>query len=84
MKCQELLALLGDYVDGELDEASARALREHLSCCEPCEVVIDNLRQTITVYRCGGRVELPAELASRLHAALRRRWEEVFSQARDE
>lgn len=84
MKCQELLALLGDYVDGELDEASARALREHLSCCEPCEVVIDSLRKTIAVYRCGRRVELPAELGNQLHAMLRRRWEEVFSRPRGE
>lgn len=78
MKCKELLAALSDYVNGELDPETYRAFEEHLCGCTPCEVVVDNIRQTITVYRCGQPVELPSEVDHQLHRMLRRRWEALF------
>lgn len=83
MKCKELLAALGDYLDGELDPEMHDTFRRHLSCCEPCEVVIDNLRKTITVYRCGQQVELPPELHDHLRNVLRKRWEALFPPKRE-
>jgi len=79
MKCEELLAVLNDYVDGDLDPGVCDEFEEHLADCNPCEIVIDNIRQTITVYKCGEAVELPAKLHEHLCQALRRRWEAVFS-----
>ena len=78
LKCQEMLAMLGDYVDGELDPEVYEAFQSHLCGCAPCEIVIDNLRQTITVYKCGQAVELPAELHGHLRKVLRERWEAQF------
>ena len=80
MKCKDLLASLGDYLDGELDPRVYEAFREHLSCCGPCEVVIDNLRKTITVFKCGQEVELPPEMHDHLRGVLRKRWEAIFPQ----
>jgi hypothetical protein len=37
-------------------------------------VVVDNIRQTITLYRQGQQIELPAACHDRLHAILRERW----------
>ncbi len=79
MKCRELLAALGDYIDGELDPVTYRAFAEHLCGCTPCEVVVDNIRKTITVYRCGQALELPPEVDRQLHQVLRRRWEALFA-----
>jgi hypothetical protein len=45
--------------------------------CNPCQVVVDNIRKTITLYKEGKPVELPLEFQNRLHAALRKRWEET-------
>jgi hypothetical protein len=42
--------------------------------CNPCQVVVDNIRQTISIYRAGEPWELPAEFRERLHATLRERW----------
>ena len=53
MNCKDLLPALNDYVDGATQSALCRALREHLSGCQGCRLVIDNLRQTITLYKAG-------------------------------
>jgi len=81
MKCRELLAALGDYVDGELDPEICEEFRRHLEKCNPCEVVIDNVRQTITLYKGGEPFELPGPLREKLHSLLRARFEAEFSGA---
>lgn len=78
MKCQELLAALGDYVDGELDASICEKFEEHLVNCDPCEIVIDNIRQTIHLYQNGHPVEMPSELHAHLVGVLRQRWKERF------
>jgi len=75
MKCKEMLAALGDYVDGELSPELCEEFQEHLADCNPCEVVIDNLRQTITVYKAGQPVELPERLQLKLRDMLRAKFE---------
>jgi hypothetical protein len=79
MKCEELLAALNEYVDGEQqDSPTCQALREHLAGCNPCQIVIDNVRHTITVYRAGEVVTLPSELHEHLCRRLRAHWDRVF------
>jgi len=78
MQCKELLALLGEYVDGELSREDYATFEKHLCGCRPCEVVVDNVRQTIAVYRCGHRIELPSALQKQLRRVLRDRWEAKF------
>ena len=74
MNCNELLAALNDYVDGTPDPGLCEELRRHLADCTTCQVVVDNIRQTITLYRQGQWIELPEDCRDRLHAALRERW----------
>lgn len=77
MHCDELLAALNEYVDGTANPAICEELRRHLAACDPCQVVLDNLRQTITLYRQGQPIELPPACRERLHAALRERWRQL-------
>ncbi len=81
MKCEELLAALNEYVDGEIDPGICEAFESHLRDCNPCQIVIDNIRQTITLFNAGKAVELPPELHQRLHNALRQRWRNKFPAA---
>jgi RNA polymerase sigma-70 factor, ECF subfamily len=74
MKCEELLAALNQYVDGDLDPAICDSFQEHLRDCNPCQIVIDNIRQTIKLYKADERFELPVTLHQRLDRALRERW----------
>ena len=82
MKCDELLAALNEYVDGEQKTALCQALEEHLAHCNPCQIVVDNIRQTITLYRAGEVVPLPTEVHEQLRNVLRKRWAEKFPVAK--
>lgn len=75
--CGELLALLNEYVDGGVDPSVCKDLEAHLARCNPCKVVVDNVRKTITLYRNDKPCELPVEFRDRLHAALRNCWKET-------
>ncbi len=74
MKCAELLAALNEYVDGTVDPAICEEFEKHMAGCNPCQVVVDNIRKTITLYKAGKPVELPVEFRQRLHSVLRQRW----------
>jgi len=79
MKCEELLGLLSDYVDGTADPALCQEFERHLASCDPCHVVVDNLRKTIQLYQDGQPVQLPELFRERLHGELRRRWKETHA-----
>jgi anti-sigma factor RsiW len=81
MTCDELLAALNDYVDGELDPAVCEAFQEHLEGCNPCQIVVDNIRQTIALYRAGEPYQMPDEFHDQLRRYLRVRWKASFRPA---
>jgi anti-sigma factor RsiW len=74
MNCEELLAALNEYVDGNVDPAICQAFQEHLKDCNPCQIVVDNIRKTIRLYKAGEPFELPAEFHQHLCGLLRQRW----------
>jgi len=77
MKCDELLALLNGYVDGDMAPGLCEELEKHLAGCNPCQVVVDNIRKTITLYKEGKPCELPLDFRERLHVALHERWKQT-------
>jgi hypothetical protein len=78
MSCEELLKALNDYVDDESVLAVCREFAEHLAGCNPCQVVVDNIRNTIRLYKDGEPFPVPPECAERLQNALRAKWRSVF------
>jgi hypothetical protein len=76
MKCEELLAVLNDYVDGTVDPGICEEFERHMQGCNPCQVVVDNIRQTITLYKQGQPYEMPIHVRERLHTLLRQKWRE--------
>ena len=77
MKCEDLLKFLNEYVDGTVDPAVCEEFEAHMAGCNPCQVVVDNIRKTITLYKQGQPYELPPKFRQRLHTALRQRWKET-------
>ncbi len=77
MKCHELLQVLNEYVDGTIDPALCKEFEKHMAGCNPCQVVVDNIRKTITLYRHGRPHELPLRFRQRLHETLRHRWKDL-------
>jgi hypothetical protein len=80
MKCAELLATLNEYVEGTVDPAICEEFEKHIAGCNPCQVVVDNIRQTITLYKEGKPYQLPLQFRQRLHSALRQRWNATHSE----
>ncbi len=78
MKCDELLEALSDYVDGEVDPAVCEEFEHHLAGCNPCQVVVDNVRKTIALYKAGEPHPMPDEFQQRLRESLRAQWRQKF------
>lgn len=77
MKCEELLKLLNEYVDGTVDPGICQEFEKHMAGCNPCQVVVDNIRQTISLFKEGKQYELPVAFRQRLNAALKQRWKQL-------
>jgi hypothetical protein len=78
VKCEELLGALNDYVDGDTRSELCQAAREHMASCQGCRIVIDNIRQTITLCRAGEASSLPPGLHRELLSIMKRRWDATF------
>ena len=78
MSCEELLKALNDYVDDETVVAVCREFAEHLAGCNPCQVVVDNIRKTIRLYKDGEPYPIPPQCAARINDALRAKWAATF------
>lgn len=78
MNCEELLKQLNDYVDGTVEPGFCEEFERHMAGCNPCQVVVDNIRKTITLYKDGQPYELPVPFRQKLHSVLRERWKEKF------
>lgn len=75
MQCEDLLKMLNDYIDGDIDPGVCDELESHLEGCNPCQVVVDNIRQTITLYKGEEVFEMPVKFRERLHQSLREHWQ---------
>jgi hypothetical protein len=74
MNCEQLLQSLNEYVDGALEPGVCEQFQQHLAGCNPCQIVVDNIRKTIQLYKDGVPYTLPVEFRQRLHATLKARW----------
>jgi anti-sigma factor RsiW len=79
MKCEELLKALNEYVDGNLSLPQCTDFEEHLTGCNPCQVVVDNIRGTIELYKDDKPYPMPEGFRLRLRTALRDSWERRFT-----
>ncbi len=82
MKCDELLAVLNEYVDGALEPGVCSEFEAHLAGCNPCQIVVDNIRRTIALYRDGEPYPMPPEFQRRLHERLKECWKTRFPSSR--
>ena len=70
MNCTDFLAKLTDYFDGQIEAELLDEVKQHLSSCHHCEVIVDTTRMTIDVYRSNEPYEFPEELSDRLRSAV--------------
>jgi anti-sigma factor RsiW len=78
MNCDDLLKQLNEYVDGNLQPGLCDEFVAHLKDCNPCQLVVDNIRQTIKLYKDGQEIELPEACRAKLHAILKEKFQARF------
>ncbi|MCI0636457.1 MAG: anti-sigma factor [Actinobacteria bacterium] len=72
LRCQDIVELLDDYLDGTLERADADALEAHLEGCQDCAAFFGTYRGTVRASRHLSESQLPPELRQRLLGFLRR------------
>jgi anti-sigma factor (TIGR02949 family) len=66
-ECRHLLDSLSDYLDGDLPDELCNEIERHMSDCDNCRVVVDTLRNTISLYRTtSSEADLPEAARQRL------------------
>lgn len=73
LRCRDIVELLGDYLDGALDPATAEALTRHLADCQECTAFLNTYRGTVRTARQLREEQLPPPLRERLLTFLRQR-----------
>ena len=59
LTCQDFVELVTEYLEGALDEDTARRFEEHLALCPGCETYLSQMKET--ALRLG---EIPVESLS--------------------
>jgi anti-sigma factor RsiW len=73
LNCKGVIRELSNYIDGDLDPGLKAELERHLEDCKDCTLIVDQTKKSVEIL-CDSRVvELPPEVRSRLHAALRQK-----------
>jgi len=82
-RCTDLRELLSLYLEGELDEAQAGDVREHLATCSECAELSETMGDVMTCGAALGHLEPPATLAIDLAESPCRLWLGLLFQAVD-
>jgi hypothetical protein len=81
MTCEELLRALNEVIDDQSALALYHDFADHLAGCNPCQLVVDNIRRTIQLYKAGEPYPMPADFQDRFRDALRAKWKAKFPHA---
>ena len=73
LTCKDFLRELSDYLDESLDAEIRGKLEKHITECPNCWVIADTTRKTIQIYKGMDPQPIPADVESRLMAALERK-----------
>lgn len=77
--CQEILALLSEYVDFDLPPEACGEVADHLSDCPPCVEFVESLRETIALCHGYTPDTLPSPLSGRARSDLESAWRKMLA-----
>ncbi len=70
VKCDRVLQELSNYIDEDIDPSLRAAIKDHVSGCHRCSVLVDSTRKMLYVVGDERVFELPVGYSERLHARL--------------
>jgi anti-sigma factor RsiW len=71
-ECQEIVAGIAAYLDGEIDAAACNAIEGHCRNCERCAALVRGLRETVGLCRQAASAPLPESVRQRARDSVRR------------
>jgi anti-sigma factor RsiW len=71
LTCEQVTALIRDYLAGELDPDLASTFEEHLRRCSDCIAFLNTYKQTVQSVQSLSYDEIPAEMQTRVRQFLR-------------
>jgi anti-sigma factor (TIGR02949 family) len=77
-KCHDYIQGLNEYLDGEVSPELCDEIEKHIGECENCRIMVDTLKQTVTLCREGKEEKLPEQLESKLKNILKEHWDKKF------
>jgi RNA polymerase sigma-70 factor, ECF subfamily len=77
--CDEVFALLSDYLNLELPPEACAEVERHLAGCVPCEEFAESLRQTVALCRQYAPQEMPAPLSAQARSELEAAWRRLVA-----
>jgi len=77
-KCPDYIKVLNDYLDGGVSPELCAEIEAHLGECPNCRIMVDTLRQTVTLCREGREEALPPALEDKLKGLLKQHWDQKF------
>jgi anti-sigma factor RsiW len=75
LSCEQIFALLSEYLDADLPPDLCERLTAHMKGCAPCLEFVESLRQTIVLCRQFQAEQLPVPLADHVRTKLRRAYQ---------
>jgi anti-sigma factor RsiW len=76
LTCKDFLNELSDYLDECVDVEVRAKLEQHIAECPNCWVIADTTRKTIRIYKGMEPYPIPADVETRLMAALEKKMTE--------
>lgn len=73
LTCKEFLSELSDFLDETTDREVRAKLEKHVTECPNCWVICDTTKKTIQVYKGMTQCSIPADIHSRLMAAMEKK-----------
>lgn len=77
-KCEEFIKGLADYIDGDIEPELCDEIEKHIGKCNNCRIMVDTMRQTVSLCREGKEEKLPEALERKLTGMLKERWDKKF------
>jgi hypothetical protein len=64
--CDQFLAELGDYLEGEVASGVRQQIEYHLSHCRTCQLLYDSTNKAVNIVTDSGSFALPSHIAELL------------------
>lgn len=73
MNCKDVIRQSSDYIDGELTIVVKQEVETHLKECPHCTSIVTQTKTTLSIFYGCEAADLPPDVRTKLHEALRRR-----------